>query len=182
MVRGKEKRYGWFVCIGIMLLLLLSLFFVDSMNAQALDESKKGDTGTPITKEIEAQLTDVKYIPNADYFQANPQHKNSNQTGYENGACTTIAMQMLLGYHNYYSDRRLIPEVNENGERFLAENYADLREHPIVQPQKTYGQGRASIGTENSVFDALIELLDKHDTETLDQTVMNVEDGAERFV
>ena len=151
MVRNKQNMTVLWLCFGIAVALLFGLSFMQSIHAHALDPSEKGDYGVEIDTMAAGELTDIKYIPNADYFKANPQHKNSKQTGYENGACTTIAMQMLLGYHNYYSDRRLIPEVNENGVRFLAENYGDLREHPIVQPQKTDKQGRASIDRKSVV-------------------------------
>lgn len=59
-------------------------------------------------------FTDVKFIPNAYYFVSNPMHAKNKQEYNSNGTCTTIAVQMLIGYHNYYSDRRILPVAAEN--------------------------------------------------------------------
>jgi len=56
-------------------------------------------------------FVDVKYFKNANYFRLNPSHTIHNDSYNKIGTCTTIAMQMMLGYHNYYSDRRLIPHT-----------------------------------------------------------------------
>ena len=45
------------------------------------------------------------YINNAEYFIIGPYHGH-NYTG----TCTAVAIQLLLTYHNYYSDRRIIDE------------------------------------------------------------------------
>ena len=51
------------------------------------------------------------YINNAQYFLDNPRHGKN-----ESGSCGAIAAQLLLSYHNYYSDRRILPEnyLNSN--------------------------------------------------------------------
>lgn len=72
-------------------------------------------------------LINLHYIENANYFLANPyHHENSKSVGdHPFGTCTTVAHQLLVGYHNYYSDRRLIPEISSDGKRYLAEDYGD---------------------------------------------------------
>ena len=54
-----------------------------------------------------ANFNNMKYIENHKYFKSNPQHAENNSEDNGVGTCTTVAMQLLLGYHNYYSDRRL---------------------------------------------------------------------------
>ncbi len=55
--------------------------------------------------------TGTTYIPNAEYFAANPTH------GYNlHGTCGSVAAQILLGYNNYYNDRRIIAPQHLNGE------------------------------------------------------------------
>ena len=105
-------------------------------------------------KEGEHKTANLYYIKNANYFLANPKHHNNDGSDNETGTCTTVATQMLLGYHNYYSDRRLIPETDENGVRFLSEDYSDLEQHPDIMlvGDEEDDLGRASIGTENTVY------------------------------
>lgn len=43
------------------------------------------------------------YIPNANYFKSAPFRGPNNGT-----SCSAVAIQLLLSYHNYYSDRRII--------------------------------------------------------------------------
>ncbi|MBE7088635.1 MAG: hypothetical protein E7370_03855 [Clostridiales bacterium] len=95
-------------------------------------------------------LTDIVYIENANYFLVNPKHAINNVLDNPSGTCSTVAMQLLLGYHNYYSDRRLIPAQGENGRVFLSDNYGDINEHPIIDNSFAIGQGRASIGAVKS--------------------------------
>lgn len=45
----------------------------------------------------------TKYINNYDYFLSNPLHGFN-----EHGTCGSVAAQILLGYNNYYNDRRII--------------------------------------------------------------------------
>ena len=50
------------------------------------------------------------YIPNAEYFTANPEYgKNVH------GTCGSVAVQLLLSYHNFYTDRRIIGPEHLNG-------------------------------------------------------------------
>ena len=54
-----------------------------------------------------------------------------------------------MGYHNYYSDRRIIP-----GE-FLDSNYGDVLYHPALRNDYSSGQGCLKIGTDDLFFDEL---------------------------
>ena len=67
-------------------------------------------------------LTNLHYIENANYFLANPKHRENYNTTNDHifGTCTTVAHQILLGYHNYYSDRRLIPAIGQDGTQYLS--------------------------------------------------------------
>ena len=80
----------------------------------------------------EHDFDNLTFIKNSNYFYLNPAHGNNVQEPVvEQGVCTTVAVDLLMGYHNYFSDRRLIPETDGNGTRFLAENYGNLEYHPF---------------------------------------------------
>ncbi|MDE5553319.1 MAG: hypothetical protein K2I67_02120 [Malacoplasma sp.] len=59
------------------------------------------------------------FITNANYFTIPPTHgKNDSNGSYGNGnsqTCGAVAAQLLLGYNNYYNDRRIIPDRYLNG-------------------------------------------------------------------
>lgn len=75
------------------------------------------------------------YIPNAQYFLNNPRH-GTNSTG----TCGAVAAQLMLSYHNYYSDRRIIApqhlnggwNVSGNGNIFDPVNYSIRANDPNV--------------------------------------------------
>lgn len=128
-------------------------------------------------------LTQIYYIENANYFLANPRHRDNSETSGDHlfGTCTTVAHQILLGYHNYYSDRRLIPQLSSDEERYLAENYGDLNEDPIFE----YGPspedlGRDNIGTTDEVFYGIFNKAGG--SSLLSQTIGNVADAADEFL
>ena len=133
-------------------------------------------------QEGDYNTSNLYYIENANYFLANPKHNDNLTTDNPQGTCTTVAMQMLLGYHNYYSDRRLIPETDENGVRFLSEDYGDLNQHPDIMPlgNKEPDLGRASIGTENEVFYKIFEAADG--SSDLGQAIPVVKGAASSFL
>lgn len=59
------------------------------------------------------------FIANANYFTIPPTHGDNFAGGsYGNGnsgTCGPVAAQLLLGYNNYYNDRRIIPDRYLNG-------------------------------------------------------------------
>lgn len=129
-------------------------------------------------------LTDVKYINNASYFLANPKHHENYANNPDNaaGTCTTVAMQMLIGYHNYYTDRRLIPETNGDSVRFLCSDYGNLLDNPIINHTMEAEQGRASIGTEDTVYREIYNLTWISDWYGIGQALGLVKDGAVQFI
>lgn len=127
-------------------------------------------------------FSNVYYIENADYFLANPKHAKNSTSDNPAGTCTTVAMQMLIGYHNYYTDRRLLPAVAEDGTQFLAGNYGDLNEHPIVLSSRELDYGRDSIGTLDSVYDGIFDHTFWGELTGLGQNIGWVRDGAVDFL
>ena len=87
----------------------------------------------------------------------------------------------MLGYHNYYSDRRLIPEISSDGERYLSENYGDLNLDPlfVYNPVGTY-LGRENIGTSDAVFYGIFNKAGG--SNLLSQVIWNVADAADMFL
>lgn len=55
-------------------------------------------------------IADGTYIANYQYFLSDPTH-GTNSTNF----CGAVAAQLLLSYHNYYSDRRIISNEHLNG-------------------------------------------------------------------
>ena len=101
-------------------------------------------------------FSDIRFIPNANYFLLNPQHKDNDQSDNSMGTCTTVAAQMVMGYHNYYSDRRLIPQKSGN-RQFLSDDYGDIKNHPIFSREMVKGQGCSSIGTQDGFYRELFD-------------------------
>lgn len=125
----------------------------------------------------QSSFTEMTLIPNSDYFVKNPKHGSNTQSDSSTGLCTTVAMQMLMGYHNYYSDRRIIPETISDGTRFLCENYGDLDYSPLlVEGQNAYNSlGIAEIGTEDAFYYELLDL-------TTSQSMIAVKNAANNFL
>jgi len=103
------------------------------------------------------------YIPNAEFFIRNPNHKeNTSNKDDDNfvhrfGVCTSVAAQLLISYHNYFTDRRMIPETY-SGERFLAVGYGDLNFWPAFQVvDRNLNALCTRIGTTDAMF------MDKYD-------------------
>lgn len=137
-----------------------------------------------------SDFTNIKYIPNAYYFLINPWHHNNDMSDNASGTCTTVAMQLLLGYHNYYSDRRLIPETGGNY-NFLAQDYGDIYGSPAFQraniPSQEnnankIGMGCQRIGTANGVYSALFDLTWNAHWAGVGQAIPLVKNGATKFL
>ncbi len=122
-------------------------------------------------------LKNVKFIPNANYFLVNPYHGENNTADNSNGTCTTVAAQMLVGYHNYYSDRRIIPK---NGKKFLDDNYGAIEYSPIFKRHYAYGQGCVAIGTRDELYREILNQTKDSDS-LLGQAIGNVADGVNNF-
>lgn len=124
-----------------------------------------------------SNFTDVSLIRNSNYFVKNPKHGNNDGSDSLVGTCTTVAMQMLMGYHNYYSDRRIIPEISADGTRFLCENYGNLDSSPwLVKGENDVEDlGIGEIGTEDSVYKELLNL-------TSSQAIFALKNAANDFL
>lgn len=95
------------------------------------DESMLGssapgiDTG-PLIPATPPGAVGATYIQNAKFFLSNPKVGNN-----DHNTCGSVAAQLLLSYHNYYTDRRIIaPEhlwgewkTSNNGNIFDSSNY-----------------------------------------------------------
>lgn len=72
--------------------------------------SPKLDYNNPII----ASTASGTIIPNFKYFITDPiigrNYDGEVYAHYYSGTCGVIAAQLLLGYHNYYTDRRIIPD------------------------------------------------------------------------
>lgn len=115
---------------------------------------------------------DATYIENAWYFQANPTHAERDRNSEDPmGTCTVIAAQLLLGYHNYFSDRRLIPtELNGVPTEYLAADYGalDQRNNPNT------------LGTQRAFYLRLLDYIDG--PLPLGQPLGNLEIGANNYL
>lgn len=126
-------------------------------------------------------MSSVVCIENKNYFLQNPLHGVNDGTHNKEGTCTTVAMQMLMGYHNYYSDRRLIPEVSGNT-RFLHQDYGDFYYDPIKYNGEYYGfYGCPQIGTEHAFYERLLQYT-QISSDLNNQTIPAVANAANSFV
>ncbi len=149
---------------------------VSSVNEQPKEQYIYGTLNQDKQISID-ELTDIKYIDNKEYFLNNPKHHKNSSDLNSAGVCTTIAMQMLMGYHNYYNDRRIIPQ------EFLSENYGDLDAYPHEENQEMYsGQGDGRIGTSDAFFDKLFELTTWAEFPALGQNIPAIANAANKFV
>lgn len=125
---------------------------------------------------LTADLTNVKYIPNANYFLINPSHHENNANLNSSGVCTTVALQLLMGYHNYYSDRRIIPST------YLSSDYGAYNSYPLIYRAMEAGNGCENIGTQDSFFIGLFNHTNNADFPGLGQSINNVKDGGIAFM
>lgn len=160
---------------------------VNTVTSETKDSSDKSseyvNLGGARLSEGDQGLSQIYYIDNANYFLSNPKHRENYSTSGDHpfGTCTTVAHQILLGYHNYYSDRRLIPEFNSDGERYLSENYGDLNLDPIFKYDPTgTGLGRTNIGTTDAVFYGIFDKAGG--SSLLSQTIGNVAQASDEFL
>lgn len=116
-----------------------------------------GDVRNDAVQVIGNNFENMSLITNANYFIANPLHHINDGSDNPLGTCTTVAAQLLIGYHNYYSDRRLIPMLDYDGSSFLESDFGDVNFHPIIYPSQSEGQGRGAIGTADYFYEKLFE-------------------------
>jgi len=101
------------------------LFCAEYLRLFSDDDDKFGSVICLETHTSIADFTDVSYIPNANYFLLNPRHVPSNHVDNPyKGSCTTTAVQMVMGFHTYFSDRRLVPS------QFRYSQFGQMYYHP----------------------------------------------------
>ena len=165
-------------------------------NAEATTKGKK-QSFQALMHQVDGKeetFDNLTLINNENYFYLNPAHgDNVEDPAVKLGACTTVAVDLLMGYHNYFSDRRLIPETDGNGTRFLAENYGDLTYHPydyFGDPVNPYVDNNvndrllnssSALGTDVGFFETLLEL-QPFGENILGQMIFLVAGAAEDFV
>ena len=98
-------------------------------------------------------------IPNYQYFIANPMHREE-----EPRPCGPVATQIFLGYHNYYSDRRIIEDRylygfdDATGTVVNGEMNPNYCEDPMTMTRYTLGTRSEATGT-NSFFAKVVEVI-----------------------
>ncbi len=111
----------------------------------------------PYIKDL--SISDGTYINNFWYFLLDPMH-GTNTTG----TCGAVASQLLLSYHNYYSDRRIISNENLNGSDTATERHLHLNycEDPMSMTPETLGsRGEQEDGSDdpNSYFAMVVDAI-----------------------
>ena len=135
------------------------------------------DVGTSsVTSGTRSDLTEAKYIPNANYFLINPKHHKNDGSDNELGTCPTVAMQLLLGYHNYYSDRRILKSS------YLASDYGNVYFDPFFNRSRESKQGCGIIGTEDTVYEEIFNRTAIADVPVIGQIIPSVVDGTKKFI
>ncbi len=69
-----------------------------------------GEANHPIDTTNPIKITSGKKIRDYTYFTISPYHGTN-----DNNTCGAVAAEMMLTFHNYYSDRRIIPNNYLNG-------------------------------------------------------------------
>ena len=180
------------ITIIIILLILITIINIPITNA-AVDVTNETEIYSNVSddEEIIYKIIDtigiknfenIKYIENANYFKVNPYHAANDGSDNEAGTCTTVAMQMLMGYHNYYSDGRLIPKLGGNNLRYLNDDYRNVVDNPKINTTVGTGYGKFSIGTEVGFYEELMDLNSFSGAYGLGQAINLVADGALEFV
>ncbi len=116
-----KKRLNRILILGaISLLFILNVWFVQGgvvahaeeqeiNSAENINENISSNVIANLNNTPLANFTQIGLIGNSSYFYLNPLHYNNTSSNpnlvgkNKNGVCTTVAMQLLLGYHNYYS-------------------------------------------------------------------------------
>ncbi len=182
--------------ISVFLLLALLMFNDRKPNIMVLAQEKYSNITSPersdnlvviqgsntsATSAKISEFTDVQLIKNNNYFLINPRHHINDGSDNKGGTCTTVAVQMLLGYHNYYSDRRLIPKTG-NGRIFLEADYGKITQHPVFPRNRVYGQGCKSIGLADGVYEEIFDKTWISDWKGIGQAFPLVIDGTDKFL
>lgn len=178
-----RKYAGKTLLIAITISLFIAMAIVGNVHQEReiVAHANKGnlDNAINLNETPIENFTGVHLIPNSNYFYLNPKHHSNREDESFQGLCSTVAVQLLVGYHNYYSDRRLIPST-ANGKQFLSANYGDIAKHPNVNSTVGEYLGCAEIGTEDAVFDEILSRTSG--SEIFNQILPLVKNGALSFL
>ena len=122
----------------------------DSVQAQIDEQNNEKNDAPSLSDNPHITNLDIgsgTYIDNFMYFLSDPQHGSNTS-----GTCGAVAAQLLLSYHNYYSDRRIIANNYLNGnsttEREKNPNYCS---NPMSMTKYTLGtRGIKEDGSDDS--------------------------------
>ncbi len=137
-----------------------------SQAPQKISESSEGgalinSSSPPYDRDNLIHMKNGTFIPNYRYFLLNPRHGKN-----ETGTCSAIAAQLLLSYHNYYSDRRIIDNKYLNGNSTNeAEKNPNYCNDPMKMDWSTLGtRGIYEDGSddENSYFSYVVSKIPAH--------------------
>lgn len=112
------------------------------------------------------KLQDLIYVTSSSGCISNNEYFNENPTrGYnEHNTCGSVAAQLLLSYHNYYTDRRIIAAEHLNGgwtnatgdgDVYNRENYSDPEFNPNVCTNPALITSK-TLGTNNNFYSYVI--------------------------
>lgn len=113
-------------------------------------------------------------IPNSNYFTINPTHgRNFGNETYGNGntgTCGPVAAQILLGYNNYYNDRRIIEDRYLNGYDDVHNTVSNPElnpnhcSDPMTMTRQTIGTRSENTG-DNSFYSKVVTSIMKPNTD-----------------
>lgn len=136
----------------------------DASSEVNINEKLTNGGAPSLDRDALIRLTDGVYIPNYRYFLLDPKH-GQNSTD----KCGAVAAQLLLSYHNYYSDRRIIANSYLNGGNLNPESNPNLCNDPMLMTSDTLGtRGYYEDGHDdtNSYFHYIVENIPGHATTT----------------
>lgn len=156
-------------------------------DAMMLSNVVQGGEDVPLKNEPNEikKITNVRYINNYKYFVNSPKHKINDGADNEIGTCTTVAMQLVLGYHTYYTDRRLI--TNGKGVVFLGDEFGKLEYNPLIYTEDDFCYNEDNInvtgalGTQDAVYQEIYNRTPLGDTD-IGQNFVSVNIGTRNFL
>ncbi len=106
---------------------------VDEVLSVLNSSNNAGEPDIDTKKLIPASLNGT-LIENVQFFLANPK-RGENYDGVKygegnSGTCGPVAAQLLLGYNNFYNDRRIIPDKYLNGYDHTNNTVSDREKNP----------------------------------------------------
>ena len=146
-------------------------------------DNKKDD------KLIAASTTSGYLIPNYMYFITRPTiGENYEGEVYGNGntgTCGPVAAQLILGYHNYYSDRRIIEDRflngydDKTGTVTVPSRNPNYCYDPMLMSSFTLGTRSEDTG-ENSFYNEIISMIMKPNTKGC--SISELKNGIEKYL